>query len=182
LVCAKNIARAAGCPLQIIKIQFPWKGSSLLDKRITIPRSKNKKVKKLKNQIPSTYVPARNIIFLSFAASFAEATGASTIFIGANAVDFSGYPDCRPEFYNAFRKVLRWGTKAGSEGRMIEILTPLIKKGKGQIVKLGAKLGVPFELTWSCYRGYRRPCGRCDSCLFRKKGFKEAGIEDPLLK
>ncbi|MBU3958679.1 MAG: 7-cyano-7-deazaguanine synthase QueC [Candidatus Omnitrophica bacterium] len=170
---AQRIAQIANCKLQIVKIALPWKGSSLLDKKINIPlRVKG---------IPSTYVPARNIIFLSFALSYAETINARAIFIGANALDFSGYPDCRPEFYRAFRKIIDSGTKSGAKGKKIQILTPLIKKKKAQIIKTGVRLGVPFEFTWSCYRGGIRPCEKCDSCYFRAKGFREAGIKDPLL-
>ncbi len=129
-----------------------------------------------------TYVPARNTIFLSFALSCAEAINARAIFIGANAIDFSGYPDCRPDFYKAFSNVVRLGTKAGVEGKKLQILTPLINKSKGEIIKLGMKLGVPYGLTWSCYKGGKRPCMKCDSCLLRAKGFKEAGVGDPLLR
>jgi len=126
-------------------------------------------------------VPGRNIIFLSFALSYAETIGAKAIYIGAHAQDYSGYPDCRPEFYRAFRKVISCGTKAGVEKKEIEVRVPLINKNKAQIIRLGVRLGVPFEFTWSCYRGRRVPCGECDSCYFRAKGFKEAGIIDPLL-
>ena len=166
---AKRIAKAAGVKFEVIKISLPWKGSSLLDKR-SISRSKG-------SIIPSTYVPARNIIFLSFALSFAEASGACAIFIGAHAQDYSGYPDCRPEFFRAFNKAALTGTKTGVEKKGIEIKTPLINMGKADIIRLGSRLKVPFELTWSCYKGGRVPCGVCDSCHYRNKGFKEAGIK-----
>jgi len=117
---------------------------------------------------------------LSFAISFAEAISAQAIFIGANQIDFSGYPDCRPKYYKKFQEVIKEGTKAGSEGRRIKIVTPLLNKTKAEIIRLGMRLGVPYELTWSCYRGKAKPCGRCDSCLFRAKGFSEAGTVDPL--
>ncbi|MFA5157201.1 MAG: 7-cyano-7-deazaguanine synthase QueC [Candidatus Omnitrophota bacterium] len=169
---AKKIARQAGCEFKPVNLSLPWKGSSLLDRKIKIRRSKS--------NIPATYVPGRNIIFLSFALSYAEAIGAPAIFIGAHAQDYSGYPDCRPEFYRAFIKAAKEGTKAGVEGRPIGIITPIINKNKSEIVKLGIKLKVPFGLTWSCYRGGKFPCGSCDSCYYRKKGFKEAGIKDPL--
>ena len=174
---AKRIAQFANCNYELIKINFPWKGSALLDKKITLP--KRRKIKE--NEIPVTYVPARNIIFLSFAASFAEAIGAATIFIGANAIDYSGYPDCRPEFFKAFKQVLIKGSKSGVEGKTINILTPLIHKTKAQIIQLGLKLKVPYHLTWSCYQGGKTPCGVCDSCLLRKKGFDQLKIKDPLL-
>jgi len=175
---AKKIAKKAGCSWQIIKIKLPWKGSALLDKKINLPGGF---ANRAKEKIPFTYVPGRNIIFLSFALSFAESVGAKDIFIGAHAQDYSGYPDCRPEFYRAFSKVISTGTKAGVEKKPIKIETPLINKSKAQIIKLGLKLGVPFELTWSCYHGGARPCEKCDSCYFRIKGFKELGKTDPLL-
>ncbi len=165
---AKKIARKAKAKFLVCKISFPWKGSSLLDSRIKIP--------KRTKGIPSTYVPARNIIFLSFALSYAEVIKARAIFIGANVRDFSGYPDCRADFYRAFRNVVKTGIKDND----IQILTPLINKTKPEIIKLGQSLGVPHELTWSCYRGGKVPCGVCDSCRFRAKGFRKAGIPDPL--
>lgn len=173
---AKRIALKAGFPAKIIKIGLPWRGSSLLDKKVKIRRLPHPE-----SGIPGTYVPGRNIIFLSFALSYAETVGASAIFIGAHAQDYSGYPDCRPEFYRAFEKVIATGTKAGVEKRKIRIVTPLVNKTKAGIIALGNNLGVPFELTWSCYRGGRLPCAKCDSCYFRAKGFKEAGLNDPLL-
>ena len=131
--------------------------------------------------IPSTYVPARNSIFLSFAFSCAEAENAEAIFFGANVLDYSGYPDCRPEYLEAFTAAMQRGTKAGAEGRKIEVQAPLIRLTKKEIVLLGQKLGVPFEKTWSCYAGGDEPCGACDSCVLRAKGFREAGIQDPLI-
>lgn len=178
---AKRLAQSAKCDFQIIKINLPWKGSALLDKSVKIFLRANEQTSKRAKLIPSTYVPARNTIFLSFAISFAEAIGAKSIFIGANAIDYSGYPDCRPQFYQAFKRVINLGTKSGVEGKIIEISTPLIKKTKAEIIRTGEKLGVPFELTWSCYRGGKVPCNKCDSCYLRAKGFGEAGIEDPLL-
>ncbi len=158
---AVAVAKRAKISYQILKIKLPWKGSSLLDKKAKVP------VKRKLSGIPSTYVPARNTIFLSFALSYAEAIGAKAIFIGANAIDFSGYPDCRPAFYRAFRKVVQTGTKA----RKIKVMTPLINLTKEQIIRLGMKLGAPLELTWSCYRGGSKPCGVCDSCRLRQKGY-----------
>jgi 7-cyano-7-deazaguanine synthase len=179
---ARKIASFTNCPYKILKIKLPWKGSSLLNKNIIIPKRNSATAQQRNSGIPSTYVPARNIIFLSYALSFAEAIGATAIYIGANALDYSGYPDCRPEFYHAFSQVISKGTKSGVRNRAIEIKTPLINKTKAQIIKLGSGLGVPFRLTRSCYRGVRLPCGECDSCYFRAKGFKEAGIKDPLIK
>lgn len=170
---AIRIAKRAGCEHKVVKIELPWKGSALLDKRISVP-------KKGGAGIPATYVPARNTIFLSFALSFAEAIGARDIFIGANAIDFSGYPDCRPHYYKAFNKLSRLATKVGIENRAIKINAPLISKSKKQIVLLARKLRVPLELTWSCYRGGQRPCGVCDSCRLRKKGFVRAKVIDPI--
>ena len=169
----------AGCQSRVLKIRLPWKGSSLLDKKI--PVSEAKKRQGIKSaQIPATYVPARNIIFLSFALSYAEASGAEAIFIGAHSQDYSGYPDCRRGFFSAFQAAAKRGTKAGSEGRGIKIFTPLINQTKAGIIRSGFKLGVPFEQTWSCYKGKERPCGKCESCYFRARGFKEAGLSDPL--
>ncbi len=169
---AKKIARLANCQAQIIKISLPWKGSALLDKKIKVPE-------KITKGVPATYVPARNIIFLSFALSFAETIKAKAIFIGAHAQDYSGYPDCRPEFFQAFAQMAKVGTYGG--GR-IKILAPLLNKKKSWIISLGQRLGVPFNLSWSCYRGAKLPCGVCDSCHYRAKGFKEAGLVDPLSK
>ena len=180
IASAKNISRSANCPFRIIKINLPWKGSSLLDRKIKISLLKSQEPR-AKSQIPSTYVPARNIIFLSFALSYAEAIKAQGIFIGAHTQDYSGYPDCRPEFYRAFKKVISTGTKAGVEKRGIKIQAPLIRKTKSQIVRKASQLGVPFALTWSCYQGGRVPCGECDSCYYRAKGFLETGIRDPLV-
>ncbi|MBF0386870.1 MAG: 7-cyano-7-deazaguanine synthase QueC [Candidatus Omnitrophica bacterium] len=168
IMAARAVARAAGASLEVVKISLPWKGSSLLDLKTHVPVSGVKK-----GGIPSTYVPARNIIFLSFAASFAEAVGARVIFIGANALDYSGYPDCRPAFFKAFQKALDQGLKAGVEHHGVRIETPLLKLSKAQIIALGLRLGVPYEKTWSCYQGGAQPCGVCDSCRLRAKGFTE---------
>ena len=130
--------------------------------------------------IPSTYVPARNTIFLSFALAYAEVRDAEAIVLGINALDYSGYPDCRPEYLAAMRQVATLGTRQGVEGRAPELLAPLIELGKADIVRLGTELGVPWKLTWSCYLGGSEACGRCDSCRLRLKGFAEAGLVDPL--
>jgi 7-cyano-7-deazaguanine synthase len=175
IVQAKKIARHAGCPYRLMKIAWPWQGSSLLDKNARLPRRKDINAR----TIPSTYVPARNIIFLSFAVSFAEAAGATAVFIGANAIDYSGYPDCRPEFLKAYQKMVAKGSKTGVEGKAVRIYAPLVHKTKAQIIRMGIKLKVPYHLTWSCYQGGRRPCGTCDSCLLRKKGFEAITLEDP---
>lgn len=168
---AQSIAELAGCEWVLVKVNLLWKGSALLDKNIKIPQRRIR-------GIPVTYVPARNTIFLGYATSYAEAINAKRIFIGANAVDFSGYPDCRPEFVLAFNHLISLGTKVGGQ---LKIEAPLIKKTKSQIVKMAIRLGVPLKQTWSCYRGGLRPCLRCDSCILRGKGFREAGVIDPLL-
>ncbi|MDD5347673.1 MAG: 7-cyano-7-deazaguanine synthase QueC [Candidatus Omnitrophica bacterium] len=178
---ARNVARRAGCPVTILKISLPWKGSSLIDRRRPIPGAAQPQGRVVR-AIPDTYVPARNIIFLSFALSYAEAIGARAIFIGANSIDYSGYPDCRPRFYRAFGAVIAQGTRAGVEKKSIKVYTPLLELTKEQIIKLGTLLGVPYELTWSCYKGGGKPCGVCDSCRLRAKGFRQAGMEDPSLR
>lgn len=171
---AKKLARKVKCPYKVVEISLPWQGSSLLNKKQNLPAQGKFDGK----HIPSTYVPARNIIFLSFAASYAEAIGAEAIFIGANAVDYSGYPDCRPEFMKAYQAMMKRGMKSGVQGKKISIKTPIIKMTKAQIIRKGIKLGVPYHLTWSCYQGGKKPCGVCDSCRLRAKGFKEAGYID----
>lgn len=178
LSSARALCRKASVPLTVVKFRLPWKGSSLLGRWGRLPSFKPSSIGLT---IPSTYVPARNTIFLSFGLSYAEAIGARAVLIGANALDYSGYPDCRPDYIRAFQKVFKWGTKAGREGKEIKIVAPLLKLSKPEIVKLGDRLGVPWGLTWSCYRGGDRPCGRCDSCRLRAKGFREAGLSDPLL-
>ena len=171
---AKRIAKKAKCPYKIVKLSFPWKGSSLVDRELPLPV--NRSFRRIEKDIPSTYVPARNLIFLSIAASFAESIKAKAIFIGAHTEDYSGYPDCRKGFFDIFKKLIQKGTK---DGKNIKLYTPLINKNKKEIIKRGSTLGVPFELTWSCYRGGSRPCGICDSCRFRARAFKGLGIKDP---
>lgn len=176
---AKKIASRAKCSYRVIKIRFPEQTDSLTNIKIPLPA--NRSVKNIGKSIPSTYVPARNIIFLSFAVSYAEAIKAKTIFIGANAVDFSGYPDCKQEFFNAFRQVIKKGTKSGISSNPIRIQTPIIHKTKTEIIRAGTRLKVPYELTWSCYIGGAKPCGKCDSCILRAEGFRGAGIKDPAI-
>ena len=133
-----------------------------------------------RSRIPSTYVPARNTLLLALALGVAESQNASAIYVGVNAIDYSGYPDCRPEFLRAFGRLARLATRVGVEdGWAPAIRAPLLRLGKKEIVVLGERLGVPWRLTWSCYAGGRRPCGRCDSCRLRAKGFREAGVVDP---
>ncbi len=149
--------------------------SSLFKNRGKIPENTE-----IGKKIPSTYVPARNIILLSFAVSYAESIDAEVVFIGANAVDYSGYPDCRPEFYEAFQKACDLGTKRGVEGRPVILRRPLIELSKAEIISKAKELQVPLRYTWSCYKGEDRACGTCESCRLRLKGFAEAGIEDPI--
>ncbi|MBL7072054.1 MAG: 7-cyano-7-deazaguanine synthase QueC [Candidatus Omnitrophica bacterium] len=175
---AEEIARLADCDYETIKLSLPWRGSSLLDENMEIPSERD--ASEMAKGIPSTYVPARNTIFISLAAGWSEAIGADSIFIGANAVDYSGYPDCRGEYFEEFNRLLKTGTRSGSQGKAIKIEAPLIDKEKSEIIRMGNKLAVPYELTWSCYEGGEKPCARCDSCVLRKKGFDEAGLEDPL--
>ena len=143
---------------------------------------KNRSEHERETGIPSTYVPARNTVFLSLALAYAEVVDASCIFIGANVLDYSGYPDCRPEFLRAFERVARLGTKKGTHGNTVRIKAPLLLLSKTQIIQQGLALGVPFELTHSCYdpRGDGSACGQCDSCLIRLKGFEDAGLRDPV--
>ena len=172
---AQRIARASDSPWSMVRFRMPWKGSALLDRAQALPSQTTNRV------IPSTYVPARNIIFLSFAAAYAEVIPAEAIVIGANEIDYSGYPDCRKEFLTAFQTALQRGTKRGVEGRAVAILAPLVRKSKLQIIKTAVRLRVPLELTWSCYRGGKSPCGRCDSCRLRREGFRKAQLTDPAL-
>ncbi len=153
-------------------------GSALTDRSIRVPEQRS--LEEIGQGIPPTYVPARNSILLSYALGLAEATISRAIVIGANYQDSSGYPDCRPEFYKAFQEVARLGTKRGVAGDVIEIRTPVIHMTKADIVRKGQELGVPWELTWSCYLGGAKACGVCDSCQLRLKGFREAGVKDPL--
>ena len=148
---------------------------------IAVP--KGRAIEEMGHGIPITYVPARNTIFLAFALAWAEVLGSSDIFIGVNALDYSGYPDCRPEFIEAFEKMANLATKAGVEGRQaLKIHTPLIAMSKAEIIARGIELGVDYGLTSSCYdpSAAGEPCGQCDSCLLRQKGFRENGIEDPV--
>lgn len=177
---ARRVAKAAGVPWRSVKLELPWLGvSSLVDSKAKLPDLPLTKIGS--GGVPSTYVPARNTVLLAVAASLADATGASSIITGANALDYSGYPDCRPDFHAAFDRVLAKGTRTGEEGRKIRVLAPLIRSDKAGIVRLAKRLGVPLELTWSCYKGGKAPCGRCDSCKLRAKGFLEAGVADPAL-
>lgn len=160
-----------------------WGGSALTDLKLDLPQQRS--LKEMSQQIPITYVPARNTIFLSFALGYAEAIAAEFVYLGVNALDYSGYPDCRPDYIEAMQEVFRLGTKQGREGQPIQICAPLIQLKKTEIIQLGNRLGVPWQNTWSCYSdggNGDRPvaCGVCDSCQLRRTAFTELGLQDPL--
>jgi 7-cyano-7-deazaguanine synthase len=178
---AAKIARLLGVKLYNIKLDFPWlKASSLVDVKKRLPELKISKIGA--GGVPSTYVPGRNLVFASIGVSLADAIGAPAVVMGPNVIDFSGYPDCRPAFYKALEKAVMAGTKLGASGKKIKLLTPLIRMSKRDIIKLALRLKAPLKYTWSCYAGGSKPCGKCDSCKLRAKGFKEAGIKDPAMK
>jgi len=156
-----------------------WGGSALTDDEMELPIDRT--LGEMSQNIPPTYVPARNTIFLSFALAYAETLEADRIYIGVNALDYSGYPDCRLDYIQAMQEVFRLGTKQGREGNAINIITPLIELKKTQIIQLGNKLGVPWEQTWSCYAGGENACSVCDSCRLRLAAFEELGLKDPVL-
>ena len=171
-------ARYSAAAHRVVKLELPdATASALTDAARPVPRHALGK-----EPIPPTYVPARNTLLLAHGLAWAEAAGAGQIFIGANALDYSGYPDCRPEFLESFEKTANLGTKAGIEGHEFRIRAPLVAMGKAEIVREAARLGLDFALTSSCYDPSSEglPCGACDSCLLREKGFREAGIRDPL--
>ncbi len=179
LESARRVAQAAGVVKHhIVSLALDqWGGSSLTDKAMTVEDGNVDRT-----DIPLTYVPARNMVFLSVAASLAEAVGAQHIYIGVSEVDYSGYVDCRQVFIDAMERAINLGTVMSVEkGQKIELHAPFVNMTKAQEIRLGAALGVDFGQTWSCYRGGARPCGTCDSCLLRAKAFAEAGIEDPAL-
>jgi len=182
LEAASRVAASIGVAgHRVAAIDLRVFGGSALTGDIDVPKGRS--ADDMAHGIPITYVPARNTIFLSFALAWAEVLGSSDIFIGVNALDYSGYPDCRPEFIEAFEEMANLATKAGVEGRQkLKIHTPLIAMTKAQIIRRGVQLGVDYGLTSSCYDPSPTgdPCGQCDSCLLRQKGFRENGIEDPL--
>jgi 7-cyano-7-deazaguanine synthase len=182
LEAAKRVAASIGvAEHRTIAFDLRTFGGSALTDDIAVPKGRT--TQEMAGSIPTTYVPARNTIFLSFALAWAEVLGASDIYLGVNALDYSGYPDCRPEYIAAFEKMANLATKAGVEGRQaLKIHTPLIALSKAEIIRLGSGLGVDYGLTSSCYdpSPTGAPCGQCDSCLLRQKGFRENGIEDPL--
>jgi len=180
---ARSLARAMGFSShQVLEIDLgAFGGSALTDRALAVPKGRDE-ARIACGPIPETYVPARNTIFLAFALGFAEVLGAEDAFIGVNALDYSGYPDCRPEYLRAFEAMAKLATRAGVEGRRpLRVHAPLIDKTKAQIIRWGIDLGVDHSSTWSCYDPTPggRPCGACDSCILRKKGFREAGAADP---
>ena len=182
LVAAESVARSQGVVKHVVaQIDLREFGGSALTADIAVPKGRT--AVDMSDGIPITYVPARNTVFLSFALAWAETLGASDIFIGVNALDYSGYPDCRPEYIAAYETMANLATKAGVEGiQKLKIHTPLISLTKAQIVQEGMRLGVDYAETSSCYDPGEdgKPCGACDSCVLRAKGFAEAGLKDPL--
>jgi 7-cyano-7-deazaguanine synthase len=180
IASARAVARALGVEQHLeLDLDLRAIGGSSLTSDTDVPRGRDVDAP----GIPSTYVPARNTIFLSLALGWAEVLGAQDIVLGVNALDYSGYPDCRPEFVAAFERLANLATRAGVEGARFRVHTPLIALSKAEIVRRGVELGLDYGLTHSCYdpRPDGRPCGACDSCVLRAKGFREAGISDPLL-
>lgn len=177
---AAAVARHYGVQYQkTITIDLRAFGGSALTADFDVPHSRS--LEKMSQEIPITYVPARNTIFLSFALAYAEVTDANDIFLGINAIDYSGYPDCRPEYLEAYERMANLATKATTQdGRVFHIHAPLLRMNKAEIICKGIELGVPYELTWSCYEGGELACGTCDSCLLRLNGFAEAGLQDPI--
>lgn len=190
LKSARAVAKSLGIKNHLfMRFDMGLIGSSALTSGMKIPKRKKLPPTAAAGKtitIPPTYVPARNTIFLSFALAWAESLQARDIFIGASSVDYSGYPDCRPEYLRAFERLARLATKAGAAegGARFRVIAPLLHMTKGEIIKKGASLGLDYRLTWSCYDPATGgvPCGGCESCLFRAKGFREAGLRDPLLK
>jgi 7-cyano-7-deazaguanine synthase len=180
LTSASVVAKAAGVKEhQVVSFNLrQWGGSALTDDKIDLPQQRS--LDEMADNIPVTYVPARNTIFLSFALGYAEAIAAERVYIGVNALDYSGYPDCRPDYIQAMQDVFRLGTKQGREGQVIQIVSPLINLKKTEIIQLGNQLGVPWHLTWSCYAGGESACGVCDSCQLRLAAFAELRLEDPV--
>jgi 7-cyano-7-deazaguanine synthase len=181
LAAAEKIAQSLGVvEHRIARIDLRIFGGSALTGDLPIPQARS--AEEMRRGIPNTYVPARNTIFLSYALAWAEVLGATDIFLGANAVDYSGYPDCRPEFIRAFEQLANLATRAGIEGASFRIHAPLLSLSKAEIIQRGISLGIDYSLTHSCYdpTADDRACGVCDSCLLRLKGFREAGLTDPI--
>jgi 7-cyano-7-deazaguanine synthase len=176
--CAHSIAVEAGVKEHRTIILPTPKGSALTEK-IEVPSGRN--IEQMAKEIPVTYVPARNTLFIAYALQYAEEVNADAIYIGVTAIDFSGYPDCRPEYVQAWQTLINLATKKTVEGGEIKLETPLLHLYKAEIIDFGLELGVPYKLTWSCYKGDKVACGVCDSCKLRLKGFKEAGSKDPIM-
>jgi 7-cyano-7-deazaguanine synthase len=183
LVSAERVARALGAvEHRVAEVDLRWIGGSALTADLAVP--KDRPEERMAEEIPITYVPARNALFLCYGLAWAEVLGAVDLFAGMNALDYSGYPDCRPEFLAAFEEMARRGTKAGALGAQLRIHAPLIAMSKAEIIRTGHALGVDFGLTHSCYDPIPmaedvRACGRCDSCVLRRRGFEAAGVPDP---
>ncbi|MEP6957891.1 MAG: 7-cyano-7-deazaguanine synthase QueC [Nitrospirota bacterium] len=177
---ARQVAAALGAAHHLVmNLDLRAIGGSALTGSAAVPKDRTGKERR--QDIPITYVPGRNLIFLSIAAAHAEVVGASLIYFGANVLDYSGYPDCRPEFIRAFEEAVKQGTKAGTEGNSIQVKTPLLMLTKAEIIRRGTDLHVPFQLTHSCYDPVGDlACGRCDSCAIRQEGFAQAGVVDPI--
>ena len=177
---SRQVATALGAHQHVIMdVDLRAIGGSALTGDLSVPKQRTESERN--RDVPVTYVPGRNLIFLSLAAAHSEVLGASVIYFGANVIDYSGYPDCRPEFIKAVEAALQVGTKAGMQGKRIEIRAPLLRMTKAEIIRLGLTLNVPFHLTHSCYDPVgSMACGQCDSCLIRKQGFAEAGVVDPV--
>ncbi len=178
LESARKIAKFYGVDHKIMNLDLRAFGGSALTSDMEVPTDRT--LEEMGKDIPITYVPGRNTIFISLALSYAETIDADVVALGVNALDYSGYPDCRPEFIEKFRELSGLANKRGVEGRPIEIYTPIIGNTKSEIVKIGTKLNVPYEYTWSCYNGGEKACGVCDSCKLRLQGFSENGISDPI--
>ncbi|MEK6250018.1 MAG: 7-cyano-7-deazaguanine synthase QueC, partial [Planctomycetales bacterium] len=182
LQAARHVVESLGIQQhRVVSIDLSQFGASALTASIDVPKDRDEK--QMSTEIPLTYVPARNTVMLSIALGYAEVVGAADIFLGVNAVDYSGYPDCRPEYVEAFQRLANLATKAGVEGSLdFKIHTPLIALTKSEIIKLGLDLGIDYQLTHSCYDPDNQgtSCGRCDACLLRQQGFNDAGLADPL--
>ena len=179
LKAAERLAQAAGIPWRVLPLDLRVFGGSALTDDIAVPRGRDEL--EMAGEIPVTYVPARNLVFLSLALGFAETIGARDLFLGVNAVDYSGYPDCRPEFLTAFKHCANLATKAGVEGRPFDIHAPLVDLTKSEIIQRGIAFGVDYGVTHSCYDPdpTGAACGTCDSCVLRRRGFEAAGVPDP---
>lgn len=175
---AAAVAAAYGVDHLVVGLDLSqWGGSALTDRSVEVPEPGSSGP----DEVPVTYVPARNLVFLSLACGLAEAREVDAVYLGVNALDYGGYPDCRPEFVEAFRSAAALALKRSVEGRPLDFRTPLIDMTKADIVALGLELGAPLDLTWSCYRGGPKPCAACDACHLRSKGFAEVGVPDPAL-